>query len=225
MMRLSWQPYLAIAILAALLASILAIIFSGCIPPPADNAPKTRRRDARRQAQMDRQLPISDAAALFREYDKNEIRGDKRFKGRRMALRGVIDQVNTDILGKPFVVLTDGSEWSIFGVQAYFDSAEALVELNPGDEITLVGTCSGKFGNVLLEDCRLCPITPQESSELPAGYRVWTSGNYVISAEFVSVDVAGKVTLRNEQGGILQVPLRALSQKDQDYVRSVADGR
>ena len=53
--------------------------------------------------------------------------------------------------------------------------------------------------------------------------RIWTdaTGQFSVTAEFIELSL-GKVTLREANGATVRVPLRRLSESDQQYVREHA---
>ncbi len=98
---------------------------------------------------------VFTASQVYAYYDQNEVRGDRELKDKTFAVRGTVDEINKEILGRPYVSFRSNN-W-IFGVQCLFPhtAEHKLAKLLPGDTVTIVGKCSGKFGNVLMEECRL----------------------------------------------------------------------
>jgi tRNA_anti-like len=95
------------------------------------------------------------ANELTAAYESNEIAADATFKGERVNISGRVNNVGTDILGSPYVLLADESH--IFGVQALFprDKKDSLMYLSKGHNITVRCRVDGKFMNVIAKDCEL----------------------------------------------------------------------
>lgn len=97
------------------------------------------------------------AVDLLAAYDENAIGADAAYKDQLLAVTGVVNTIDTDILGNAYVTLSDGGKYSIIGVQCYFadEHLDSLGELRSGDTVTIIGTCTGKIINVGMEDCYL----------------------------------------------------------------------
>ena len=96
------------------------------------------------------------AQQLASAYKDNEVAGDERYKGKIIAVTGVVDSIGKDILDTPYVVLSSGERFSITGVQCMFgdEHKSQLAALSKGQTVTIVGECEGKMMNVLLKNCR-----------------------------------------------------------------------
>lgn len=93
------------------------------------------------------------APSLMSEYLTNELRADGEFKGRVLVVSGEVDSVKRDILNQAYVTLR--TENAIRRVQCVFDEGLVgqIVNLTPGDQVTISGACEGLMGNVLLKHC------------------------------------------------------------------------
>lgn len=171
------------------------------------------------------------AADVYEYYDANELRGDQELKERRFAVTGRVGEINRDILGTPYLAFRSAN-W-MFGVQCMFprNSESLLTQLNPGDIVTVAGTCSGKLVNVIMTDCQF--YTPKQEEpekkrtrrpppERPEPVvRTWSdaTGQFTIEAEFAGYS-SGVVKLKKADGSTLDLLLENLSQADQDWIRS-----
>lgn len=99
------------------------------------------------------QLTVS-ATTLFQDYKANEVAADQKYKGKILRVSGTIDNIGKDILDNMYVSLKVG-QYSILGVQCFFaDSHKSkLVSLRKEQQLTVVGRCDGKFGNIPIKDC------------------------------------------------------------------------
>lgn len=96
------------------------------------------------------------AEELLNSYKENEVSADNQYKNKVLEVSGVVKTVGKDIMDEPYVTLGTDNEFEIISVQCYFkDPAELdkVANLKPGEEITIVGTCSGSSINVLLKKC------------------------------------------------------------------------
>jgi uncharacterized protein len=95
------------------------------------------------------------AVELFSAYQSNELAADARFKGKKIAVRGIVERVARDITGAPYVALAaDG--YGVNTVNAYFspDAADRLANVPRGSDITLTCIGNGEFLDSPLLDCR-----------------------------------------------------------------------
>lgn len=91
-------------------------------------------------------------STLVREYDGNEVAADMRYKGKRLQLSGVVDDIGKDFMGTIYVTLMSSHDFR--SVQIYFSDAHAnrVANLRQGSQITVVGKCTGLMGNVHIKD-------------------------------------------------------------------------
>jgi tRNA_anti-like len=102
-------------------------------------------------------LVVSDAAAVYAAFDRNEVKADNDMKDKWFAVKGRIQKIGKDILNTPYVALGNGQEFSVFCVQCMFTDADqsVLAQLRPGETVAIAGKCSGKMGNVIMRECWL----------------------------------------------------------------------
>lgn len=100
------------------------------------------------------------ARQLLDDYRANEIRAKQIYEGKVIRVDGVVDSIGEDLLGDPFVSLTDGSEFSFQSVQCFFaDSHRSeLARLSKGDRVTLQGRGDGFLLNVFIRGCRVVRV-------------------------------------------------------------------
>lgn len=97
------------------------------------------------------------AKQLQDEYEANEVRADKEYKGKMAEVTGVVESIDV-MFEQTSVLLTGGGDFEITGVQCFFkdeQEIQKIEELNKGDEITIIGKVGGKSVNVHLEDCKI----------------------------------------------------------------------
>jgi hypothetical protein len=123
--------------------ALIKEVTRGPSEPQAGNTPVVRPSN----------LTVLEAPYFALEYQNNEVRSDRQYKGRTVAVKGVVASVGKDIRDEPYIALFGPDE--ITQVQCYFDKADEgkLARLNTGDIVTVAGTCDGKFGNVRMKHC------------------------------------------------------------------------
>lgn len=96
------------------------------------------------------------ARELHEAFAANEVAAKARFDGQALAVTGVVQAVELDLLDNPQVRLAAGNdfEW----VVASFEKDDAAVTgaLSKGQEITLrCETVTEVIGNPMLDDCQI----------------------------------------------------------------------
>ena len=99
---------------------------------------------------------IIAADLLYQLYDQNEDQADAQFRGKIIEVSGIVDYLGKYLLGKRYVTLRSREKGNL-SVRCFFgdEHQDALAGLSPGRAVTIRGRCSGKAGNVILEDCAL----------------------------------------------------------------------
>lgn len=139
----------------AWLAVVLVAMASGDRPSskPA-TAPSSQSQPAKVVAPVEPLLEVS-AQQLAQAYDRNTVAADQQFKGKTFKVTGVVDSINTDLFGNPYITLRGGVN-QFMEPQFKLDDAHAnfAAGLQSGMRISLI--CSGR-GDVaktpMSEDC------------------------------------------------------------------------
>lgn len=100
------------------------------------------------------------AGSLIGEYRENEVAADERYKGRALAVTGIVDTIGKDIVDNMYVTLGGSKDSEIGSVQCIFSDKHKheLSQLRKGQIVRVVGICKGKMiGNVLLRQCSVRP--------------------------------------------------------------------
>lgn len=89
--------------------------------------------------------PLIEVSAeqLAQAYSRNTVAADQQFKGKRFKVTGVVESINTDIFGDPYVTLRGGVN-PFMQPQFELDKAysDYAARLSQGMRITL--TCTGR---------------------------------------------------------------------------------
>ena len=114
-------------------------------------------QQAAQKAQEEQQaiaaLPEVTADQIARAYAENTVAADQQFKGKQFKVSGVVTDINTDIMGDPYVTLRGGDNQFMephFGFDK--SSQDALAKLKKGDKVTLVCTGRGDVAKTPMSD-------------------------------------------------------------------------
>ena len=100
--------------------------------------------------------PISiSATKLFEEYHANEVLADQNYKGKMLAVRGVVLSIEKDFADDPYVKLrVDESDFNSIDGHFSKDENSKLATLKIGDEVTLTCLGAGMLVQSPQLDCR-----------------------------------------------------------------------
>lgn len=101
------------------------------------------------------------AVKLWQAYHDNPVGADARYKGKRLLISGIIDKIDQDISGKPFLYLKSPDLITQVPVRFRRDEATTLSDLQPGSAFSAVCACRGRsLGSPDLVDCVPEPTKP-----------------------------------------------------------------
>lgn len=88
-------------------------------------------------------LPDVTATTIATAYSENTVAADQQFKGKKFKVSGSVVDINTDIMGNPYITLRGGVN-QFMEPQFSFDKSDAdkLAKLKKGAKVTLI--CIGK---------------------------------------------------------------------------------
>lgn len=97
------------------------------------------------------------AAQVVADYKANEVAADAKYKGKTLEISGAIETIGKDIADTPYITFYTSEYAIIDKVQCVFSRSdeEVLAELSKGQKITVQGEVSGKFGNILVKQCKV----------------------------------------------------------------------
>lgn len=95
------------------------------------------------------------AAVLYNDYERNEVAGDEKYKGKILRVSGSVDDISKDITDTMYITLDAGQAFG--SVQCFFadDHTEELSGISKGQYVTIQGRCDGKLGNIFLRGCSI----------------------------------------------------------------------
>tara|TARA_R110002051_G_scaffold295543_2_gene361346 strand:+ start:361 stop:1599 length:1239 start_codon:yes stop_codon:yes gene_type:complete len=96
------------------------------------------------------------ANQLYKAYNTNEISADDKYKGKKLAVTGIISDIS-EIMGKISVDLktSDGIGWT--KIRCKMENRDVVSKLRKTQEITVIGICEGLTLNISidLDDCEV----------------------------------------------------------------------
>lgn len=97
------------------------------------------------------------AVDLYNQFDNNAVAAEAAYKGKTVQVTGVIDSIDKDIWGSPYVSLrADEYGWS--SITCYFsgEHLDSLASLSSGKTVIIRGTCDDKgIMSVSVKDCTI----------------------------------------------------------------------
>jgi hypothetical protein len=128
--------------------------------PPEDNQPANEEIPST-ASQTTPSVTAMHAAALVREFESNEVRGNQLYGGKRLRIYGTVNSIEIDNDGK--IILTFKSSISSYGhARCYFTKSQGsrVAAINANEEATVEGSVRGLGGGldgakafVVLENC------------------------------------------------------------------------
>lgn len=107
-------------------------------------------REARVREIEERRNATIESTDLWAAYSNNEVKADEDFKGKKFYVTGTIENIGK-VFGDIFVTLE--GDGMIMGVQCSIKDKDVVAQLQKGQVITVLGTCTGLTMNVSMDDC------------------------------------------------------------------------
>jgi len=138
----------------AWLAVMLVAMASGDRPSDKAATATTQSQPAKVAAPVTPLFEVS-AQQLAQAYDRKTVAADQQFKGKTFKVTGVVDSINTDLFGSPYVTLRGGVN-QFMEPQFQLDDAHAnyAAGLQSGMRISLICTGRGDVAKTpMSKDC------------------------------------------------------------------------
>lgn len=136
--------------IAALLVTGLGFLAAGCEMP--DEASGSGSKSS---AKPDVKV---EAKKILKEFEDNEAAADGKYKGKTVAVSGVVDKVDTELLDdNQYVVrIGAGSDFELTTVNCNDQTSKDVSKIKKGQKLTVIGAFDdgGDLG-VELKDCRI----------------------------------------------------------------------
>lgn len=81
------------------------------------------------------------AEQILKDYEDNELAADQKYKGKRIQVTGIVDEIDTELFNDDQYVLriSNGDEFSFLTVNCNDMDQKELSKLTVGNEVTAVG--------------------------------------------------------------------------------------
>lgn len=100
-----------------------------------------------------------DYNVLYQDYQDNAIGADAKYKGKILQLTGLVDDINREIAGNPYITFRIGDQYSFKNIRITFKKSEEekISRLAKGQSVTIKGKCTGLLltTTVALNDCEI----------------------------------------------------------------------
>lgn len=154
----------------------IAIVFIGLLILglilDSSKSPEEKAAEAQAQAERAKQKEENDAAQakaeadnlpnytpsdLTKAYEANTVAADEKFKGKKFKVTGVINDIRTDFMDNPYLVLNaSGNPFMLPQFSFNKSSKSQLANLQKGNQVTLICTGKGDVAKTPMSgDCTL----------------------------------------------------------------------
>jgi hypothetical protein len=139
----------------SLTASASASVATSVTPPPAASA----RAGGIMPAQH---VDVAvDVDQLLKDYKDNELRGDNKYKGKRVRFTGKAGDIKRDLTNAIYLTVGRGEGLEIPEAQCFFgdEYAGRVATIHHGQPVLVNCVVEGLMMNVLMKDCSLPSVT------------------------------------------------------------------
>lgn len=141
---------------ALLIISFVLLFYGIFIAIDSSNAPIAQGGNISGSPEQPEVINVS-ASNLVSAYAANTVQADELYKNKIVAVSGTVQDISQDMLSKdPCVLLESGNV--LYPVQCFFSDSEAesVSQLSDGDEITIVGKCTGlSVAHIQISNCSI----------------------------------------------------------------------
>lgn len=112
------------------------------------SAMQKEKENIAEQARLDAEKELASlervtSSEITRAYEENTVAADKRFKGKKFIVSGVVSDISTDFTGSPYLTLKGGTNQFMSPQFSFNDASDSRLEkLKKGVKVSL--TCTGK---------------------------------------------------------------------------------
>ena len=116
------------------------------------NGEKTTEED---KSIKEEDIVKASAKEILSTFEANEVRGNKLYKDKRIELTGVVSKISHSDFVEERYTLSIGTgedfEFTTIDINADMSFEDELMELNEGDQITVLFDCEGLVANLYVE--------------------------------------------------------------------------
>jgi hypothetical protein len=92
---------------------------------------------------------------LAKDYEENTVAADQKYKGKKFVVTGTVSDINTDIMGRPYVTLRGTNEFMAPHFSFDKSAGDQLAKLRKGVKVTLACEGAGDMAKIpMSEDCQ-----------------------------------------------------------------------
>jgi len=108
--------------------------------PKAEKAPKKEKAEKEEAPAAEATTKVS-AKKLIADFEDNELKADKAYKGKTLEVTGVVEEVDTDIMDEDVYILrvAGGGDFELLTVDFYDIPTDVLADIDTGDKVTVIG--------------------------------------------------------------------------------------
>ena len=147
-------------ILKWIVIGFVALIVLGLIFGKSNDIPETEKVITEEVTEVEvitevKQAVVVDLAAFVKEFDKNQLSAEEKYKDTLVQFTGYIDNISDDMFGNYFVILQPSADEYYWGtsVKCYFEDKAQLIALENGQKATLQGIVDTQSYDVLVKTC------------------------------------------------------------------------
>ena len=147
--------YGAIVFIALIMFSM---IINAIKSPEQKAAEVAEHAENKRQEMMQdsKSLAIITPRDLAASYHENTVAADQKFKGKKFKISGSVVDINTDVLGNPYITMHGGIS-EFLEPQFKFDESDSakIATLKKGSKVTLICVGNGDVAKTPMSDCSM----------------------------------------------------------------------
>lgn len=146
-------PLVSSLVVSPIVYFIGVAILAGTAAAGGELQKAAAEREGEAAAAVAADLPTVTARDLTSAYAANTVAADQQFKGKKFKVTGTVADINTDIMGEPYVTL-EGGENQFMEPQFKFDESakSQLAQLQKGMQVTLACTGAGDVAKTPMSD-------------------------------------------------------------------------
>ena len=104
------------------------------------SAPAKPGKKAKHEKAAKKETTKVKATTLVKAFEDNELKSDKKYKGKTLEVTGTVEEIDTDTMDKDVYILRmSGGEYSFLTVNFRDIPTDQLDKVDKGDKVTVIG--------------------------------------------------------------------------------------
>ncbi len=135
----------------AIIGIVLLVLFGGCAGLVIIVGATADKKDTKTKKE---ELVEVSAVDLHKEYDKNEVAADEKYKNKKLRVTGKINEISKNFVDDVVLQLESGEAFLTVHATMKDSEKKKAAKLDKGEEVTL--ECKGKgrlLSSAMLDDC------------------------------------------------------------------------